>query len=267
MTFRVIIPVAIEVTRGSIGLLCVSGPSKRVATRPKADTEQGETMKALKRRAGDQRRVLIVDDHPMICQGLHDLLENESGFTPCGQVMTYGDALAFLSTDLPDVMMVDLSLEDGSGLDLIKQARSLYPALIILVYSMHDETLYAPRALKAGANGYVEKQSDAKHLIEALQHVSAGKLHVSEDMTEKLLQQKLDTGAPADAVVVDQLTDRELQVFEMLGHGQTTREIADKLNISMKTADRHCENIKLKLQLANRTQLLHHAVHWLLQQS
>lgn len=216
------------------------------------------------KRPGSAWRVMIVDDHPMVRKGLRDLLEEEPGFTPAGEADGPDDALALLDVELPDIMLVDLSLENGSGLELVKQVSARFPEVRILVFSMHGESLYAERSLKAGASGYVEKQSPVEELLEALRRVGEGKIHVSEEMTEKLLQQRLASGDEPGASVADRLSDRELQVFELLGRGHTTREIGDDLTISIKTVERHCENIKEKLQLDNRTQLLQHAVHWLL---
>jgi len=216
------------------------------------------------KRPGSDWKVMIVDDHPMVRKGLRDLLDEEPGFTPVGQAGGPDEAMALLDAELPDILLVDLSLEDGSGLELVKQVNARFPEVRILVFSMHGESLYAERSLRAGASGYVEKQSASEELLEALRRVGEGKIHVSDEMTEKLLQQRLASGDEPGTSVADRLSDRELQVFELLGRGHTTREIGEDLNISVKTVERHCENIKEKLQLENRTQLLQHAVHWLL---
>jgi DNA-binding NarL/FixJ family response regulator len=176
------------------------------------------------------------------------------------------EALAMLEAELPDILLVDLSLENGSGLELVKRVHARFAEVQILVFSMHEESIYAERALRAGASGYVEKHSPTAELIGALRRVGEGKIHVSEEMTERLLQQRLATGDEAGSSAAERLSDRELQVFELLGRGRTTKEIGDDLNISVKTVERHCENIKEKLLLENRTQLLQHAVHWLVQQ-
>lgn len=219
-----------------------------------------------KKRPGSDWRVMVVDDHPMVRKGLRDLLEEEAGFVPAGEAGGPDEAMALLAVERPDIMLVDLSLENGSGLELVKQVSARYPEVRILVFSMHGESLYAERSIKAGASGYVEKQSATEELLGALRRVGEGKIHVSAGMTEKLLQQRLATGDEPGRSVADRLSDRELQVFELLGRGRTTREIGDDLHISVKTVERHCENIKEKLQLENRTRLLQHAVHWLLEQ-
>jgi len=224
-------------------------------------------MAGRKIRPGSDLRVLIVDDHPMIRKGLRDLLEEEPGFAACGEAAESAEALTLIESDPPDVLLLDLSLEGESGLELVKQVNARFPDVKTLVFSMHDESLYAERSLQAGASGYVQKQSPSDELLDALRRVAAGKIHVSQDMTERLLQQRLATGATAGTPIAERLSDRELEVFEQLGRGRTTREIAEKLNISVKTVERHCENIKEKLNLENRTQLLQHAVHWLLQQA
>lgn len=219
-----------------------------------------------RKRPGSDWRVMIVDDHPMVRKGLRDLLAEEPGFTPCGEVGDPEEALAMLEAELPDIVLVDLSLENGSGLELVKRVHARFAEVQILVFSMHEESIYAERALRAGASGYVEKHSPTAELIGALRRVGEGKIHVSEEMTERLLQQRLATGDEAGSSAAERLSDRELQVFELLGRGRTTKEIGDDLNISVKTVERHCENIKEKLLLENRTQLLQHAVHWLVQQ-
>jgi DNA-binding NarL/FixJ family response regulator len=224
-------------------------------------------MAARNKRPGSDWRVLVVDDHPMVRKGLSDLLDEEPGFSACGQAADAEEALAQVAEDPPDIVLLDLSLEGSSGLELVKQLHARFPEIHVLVFSMHDESLYAERSLQAGASGYVEKHSSTEELLEALRRVARGKIHLSEEMTERLLQQRLAGGAEAGASVAERLSDRELEVFELLGRGRTTREIADSLNISVKTVERHCENIKESLQLANRTQLLQHAVHWLVRES
>ncbi|MBD3222390.1 response regulator [bacterium] len=226
----------------------------------------GVLVTAAKSWNGGVRRVLIVDDHPMVRKGLRDLLDSEPGFEPCGEAANGDEAISQLADDPPDIMLLDLSLAEGSGLELVKQASARFPDVQILVFSMHDEELYAERTLEAGASGYVEKHSPVDELLEALRRVGDGKIHVSKDMTERLLQQRLATGAEPGTSVNERLSDRELQVFEELGRGRTTRQIAEDLHISIKTVERHCENIKDKLMLENRTQLLQHAVHWLLRE-
>jgi len=219
------------------------------------------------KRPGTDWRVAVVDDHPMVRRGLCDLIAEEPGFAAVGEAETPEETLALIESAAPDILLVDISLETGSGLELIKQVHALHPEVNVLVFSMHDESIYAERALRAGASGYVEKQSPTEQLLEAMRKVARGKIHVSEEMTERLLQQRLEDGLEAGASVADRLSDRELEVFELLGRGRTTREIASDLNISVKTVERHCENIKESLQLANRTQLLQRAVHWLLSQT
>jgi DNA-binding NarL/FixJ family response regulator len=221
-------------------------------------------MAAMRKRPGSDWRVLIVDDHPLVRKGLLDLLTEEPGFLPCGEAANAEETLALVEADPPDIVLLDLSLEGSSGLELIKQLQARFPEVQVLVFSMHDELLYAERSLQAGASGYVEKHTPTDELIEALRSVAQGKIHVSEEMTERLLQQRLTSKLRVGTPVAAKLSDRELEVFELLGRGRTTREIAGDLNISVKTVERHCENIKERLQLANRTQLLQHAVHWLL---
>lgn len=174
------------------------------------------------------------------------------------------DAVRLCESGKPDLAIIDLSLKAGSGLDLCKQIKSRFSRVAMLVVSMHDEQLYAERALRAGASGYVNKSYSTRYLIDAIRLVLAGKLFLSEAMNDRLLNRMVGQETPEKLSAVDTLSDRELQVFELLGEGKTVREIAALLKLSPKTIESYRENLKTKLGIAGGTQLLRHAVQWVL---
>jgi DNA-binding NarL/FixJ family response regulator len=207
-------------------------------------------------------KVLLVDDHPLVREGLVNLISQQSDLQICGEAGNEPQALELIRTVQPHVAIVDISLESGSGIELIKSIKALLPAVTVLVLSMHDESLYAERALRAGARGYVMKREAAKKVIEAIRCVLAGQLYVS-DKIAALMAEKFIGGRPAaTASPIEQLSDRELEVFQLLGLGQNTRQIADHLHVGFKTVQAYCARIKEKLNLANATELLREAIRW-----
>lgn len=211
---------------------------------------------------GNRIKVFIVDDHPVVRQGLSLLLRLEPDMTCCGEAETVPEALRGIETARPDVAIVDLSLRDSSGLELVKDLHAYHPSLPVVVLSMHDETLYAERVLKAGAKAYLMKDEAQETILTAIRKVVGGGLYLSDRMSGRLLSMFLQgSTAPGDSLI-SQLSDRELEVFELIGHGVTTREIAGKLNLSIKTVEAHREHIKKKLKLSDATELLQHAIHW-----
>ncbi len=211
---------------------------------------------------GRKQRVFIVDDHPMVREGTSALINQQPDLAMCGEAGDATRALASLGTSKPDVVIVDLSLEGRSGLELIKNIRSSFPKLPVLVYSMHHEDLYAERALRAGAQGYVMKQEPTKQLLGAVRELSKGGMHVSANVANRLLSSAVGARSATAVSPVDELTDRELEVFEMRGEGLSASEIARRLHLSRKTVDFHLENIKHKLDLPNAAELLRRAVQW-----
>ena len=207
-------------------------------------------------------KILLVDDHPLVREGLGNLIRQQPDFEICGEAGNEPEALELVRTVQPAVAIVDISLETGSGLELVKSIKVLHPAVTVLVLSMHDESLYAERALRAGARGYIMKREAAKKIILGIRSVLAGQLYVSEKITAAM-NEKYVAGVPAaGASPVEQLSNRELEVFQLLGLGHNTRQIADQLHVGFKTVQAYCARIKEKLQLANANELLREAVRW-----
>lgn len=207
-------------------------------------------------------KVLIVDDHPLVRQGIAMLVSQEPGLEVSGEAASAHEALRAMEQCPPDIAVVDLTLRDSSGLELIKDVRIRFPKVRMLVLSMRDEGFYAERVLRAGASGYVTKEEDRRKIIEGIRKVLAGQIHVSEKMATKLMSRIAGRSAEPGRSTVDGLTDRELEVFELIGSGLATREIAARLHISPKTVDSHREHIKQKLQLDTAADLARHAIQW-----
>jgi DNA-binding NarL/FixJ family response regulator len=206
-------------------------------------------------------KILLVDDHPLVREGLANLIHQQPDLEVCGEAAGEPQALQMIGTLQPDIAVVDLSLEDGSGLELMKSIKAMHPAVAMLALSMHDESLYAERALRAGARGYLMKREAAKKVIQGIRAVLAGQVFVS-DKIAALMAERFVEGRTAAASPVAQLSDRELEVFQLLGRGQSTRQIADHLHVGFKTVQAYCARIKDKLQLANATELLRAAMQW-----
>jgi DNA-binding NarL/FixJ family response regulator len=206
-------------------------------------------------------RLLIVDDHPIVRHGLAQLIAAEPDMEVCGQATSAAEALEVVAAAAPDVAVVDISLENESGLRLIQQIRERYPEVKTLVSSIHDEATYAPRALKAGAMGYIEKRESITRIIEAVRHVLEGKVYLSPKMTNQLLHHAA-TGKPFDRNPASTLSNRELEVFEKIGRGETVQQIARKLGVSPKTIESHRKKIREKLNLKNSAQLSRCAITW-----
>lgn len=207
-------------------------------------------------------RVFIVDDHPLVRESLANLIAQQPDMSICGEAEYSSTALAAIATLQPDVAVVDLSLGDGSGLDLIRDLRKLHPRVAVLVLSMHDESWYAERALRAGARGYVMKRAASRDVLDAIRRVREGRMALTPDLAETLAA-KLVAGPLEMADPVATLSDRELDVFRLLGQGRQTRQIADALHLSMKTVQAYCARIKDKLGLNSANELLREAVRWL----
>jgi DNA-binding NarL/FixJ family response regulator len=207
-------------------------------------------------------RVLIVDDHPIVRQGLRRVMENEDDLTVCGEAESVGDARAAIKEFNPDVIVADISLKQGDGIELVRDVRAHHPHLPILVLSMHDETIYAERLLAAGANGYIMKQAASEQFLVAIRRVIEGGIYVSESIGNKMIQKFASGGTYLSANPIDRLSNRELQILHMIGKGMSTREAAQSLNLSIKTVESHRQRIKRKLNLTTGTQLVQYAVNW-----
>lgn len=206
--------------------------------------------------------VLIVDDHPVVRQGLAQLIDQEKDLHVCGQAGDAFEAMKAIRDARPDMVVVDISLKEASGMDLIKDIKIQYPDLPILTLSMHDEALYAERALRAGAKGYIMKQEATERVVTAIRRVLAGDIYVSDKMAVKMVS-KLTTGAAAPgASPVDALSDRELEVFRLIGEGNSTRQVADKLHLSVKTIETYRAHIKEKLGFRDGNELFRSAIEW-----
>jgi DNA-binding NarL/FixJ family response regulator len=213
--------------------------------------------------AQTKARVLLVDDHPIVRQGLAQLIEATDDLSVCAEASTGREAMDLLNSTSPDVAIVDISLEDCNGVELIKSMIGAKPALACLAMSMYDETMYALRVLRAGGRGYVMKQEVPKKVLAALRQVLAGHVYLSDKMSTRLVDQLVTTGGSA-AGPAGELSDRELEVLTLMGRGQSTREIADKLFLSVKTVEAHRERIKEKLKLKNGAELLRYAMQYTL---
>jgi DNA-binding NarL/FixJ family response regulator len=207
-------------------------------------------------------RVLLVDDHPIVLKGLRRLIESEDDLEVCAEAEGVREARAAMRKYQPDLVVVDISLKDGDGLELVKDLRAQYPALPVLVLSMHDESVYAERMLAAGANGYIMKQAASEQFMEALRKVLAGGIYVSDTIEARLARGTVRGEVPASQDPIGQLSNRELQILRMIGRGLSTRQVADTLNLSIKTIEAHRQRIKHKLGLKTGAQLVNFAVSW-----
>lgn len=207
-------------------------------------------------------RIFIVDDHPLLRRGLAELINREPDMMFCGEAEDSPSAMKAIAQLKPDLVIVDISLKGYNGIELIKNIKAFDQKIQVLVLSMHDESVYAMRVLKAGAKAYVMKQEVVDKVMEAVRRIRAGKVFVSERVASRMLDQVVVGGDPAPDSPVDLLSDRELEIVNMIGSGLPTREIAAKLHISIKTVESHRARIKEKLNLQNAIQLVQFCVRW-----
>jgi DNA-binding NarL/FixJ family response regulator len=210
----------------------------------------------------EKSKILVVDDHPMIREGLVRLVDDEQDLTICGQADDAPEALKAISETKPDVVVVDISLKSSSGIELMKSIKAQYPKLPVLILSMHNEALYAERALRAGAMGYIMKQEASEKLLTAIRHVLGGEIFVSDKVSKRLIRKLARGKADMISSPIDSLSDRELEVFHLIGQGCGTSQIAEKLYLSIKTIETYRTHIKEKLNLANSRELLQYAIQW-----
>ena len=211
-------------------------------------------------------RILIIDDHPVVRRGLVGLINEADDLTVCGEADSLSQGLALLRELKPALALVDLSLGDGHGLELIKQARAEGITTRLLVVSMMDESLYADRVLRAGAEGYLRKEEATENIVSAIRDVLVGKVYLSATATARVLNQ-VATKDGIDKTPIETLSDRELEVFELLGSGLSSRDIAERLELSVKTVETYREKIKAKLSLKNGTELTRHAIHFVIEKA
>ncbi len=211
-----------------------------------------------------QRRVLIVDDHPIVRQGLRRMIEPEPDLVVCGEVQTEREARAAIRALSPDVVIVDISLAQGDGLELVRDVHAQRPELPMLVLSMHDELIYAQRLLAAGASGYIMKHAASDQLLIALRQVLNGEVYLSESLATNLGRGRVEgsPGSNSGGDPIERLSNRELQVLSLIGRGLSSREAAESLGLSVKTVETHRQSLKRKLNLATNAQLLQYAINW-----
>ena len=207
-------------------------------------------------------RVLLVDDHPIVRQGLALLIDREGDLSVCGEAEGSHTAYHAIETLHPDIVVLDISLSGPDGLDVLKEIRMKRADLPVLILSMHDESIYAERAMRAGANGYIMKQEATEKVLVAIRRILQGDVYLSDRLTRTMLQQFVRGTAPAKSSPLVNLTDRELEVFRLIGEGHGTRRIADELHLSVKTIESYQAHIKEKLALRNARELVQHAIEW-----
>ncbi len=206
--------------------------------------------------------ILIVDDHPVLRRGLASLIESEPDLTVCGEASTCESALEAVQQTQPDLVTVDLELDGSDGLQLIKQMKSRHQEIPVLVLSMHDEEVYAERCLKAGARGYLTKQELDESVLVAIRRLLDGELHMSAKLGARLAAKFVSGGSPTTDSPLDALSNRELQVFRLIGRGRSTRQVAEDLHLSVKTIESHREHIKHKLSIETAAELAQRATRW-----
>jgi len=209
-----------------------------------------------------KKKVLVVDDHPLLRQGLALLINQQQDMHVCGEAEEAHAAMQSIAEKNPDIIILDISLKGPDGLELLKGIRAVHPDLPVLILSMHDEAIYAERALRARANGYIMKQEATEKVLVALRRIFHGDVYLSDDMSKKMLQQFID-GAPSLLQSrIAALSDRELEVFRRIGEGHATREIAEEMHLSIKTVETYQAHIKDKLSLRSGRELIQHAIQW-----
>ncbi len=221
------------------------------------------TAKTKKAAGNERRKILLVDDHPMMREGLRQIIGNEPDLVVCGEAESAAEAVELFKSRQPELVLADITLPDKNGLELIKDLLAMDPKLSVLVISMHDENMYAERVLRAGGRGYIMKQAGGKKIMEGIRQVLSGQIYVSEKMSAKILEIFSGMRGGASASPVENLTDREFEVFQLFGLGLGTKDIAAKLHISAKTVEVHRMNVKAKLKLKTAAELIRYTVQWI----
>jgi len=211
---------------------------------------------------GKKTQVFIVDDHPVVRDGLVTIINHEQDFNACGQAEDTTSALKAITELKPDVVVVDISLKNSDGIELTKSIKAGYPGLPVIIFSVHDESVYAERALRAGAQGYMMKETIAENIIKAIRTVLNGEIFVSDKILKKLLHEIAGNKTGTDKMPIDNLSDRELEIFRMIGEGLKASEAAKQLHLSIKTVETYRTRIKEKLGLVNASELLQYSIRW-----
>ncbi len=209
-----------------------------------------------------KRKILLVDDHPIVRQGLAEMLNHEDDLTICGTAENTFEALDQIEKVKPDLVLLDITLKGSNGIEVLKDIKVRYPKLTVLMLSMHDEKFYALRALRAGAAGFVMKHEPADVVVASIRQVLSGEIALSQNMEKRMMKQLVGGGAARTGSPLDDLSDRELEVFRLIGNGCGTRQIAEELHLSIKTIESHRTHIKEKLNLKSATELVQHAIQW-----
>jgi DNA-binding NarL/FixJ family response regulator len=209
-----------------------------------------------------KKRILVVDDHPIVRQGLTLLINREPDLLVCGEAEEATAAMHVLASARPDLLIVDISLNGPDGIDLLKNVRLTYPSLPVLILSMHDESIYAERALRAGANGYIMKQEATENVLVAVRRILSGEIYVSARIANQMLRHYITGSGNLRNSTIAELSDRELEVFRLIGEGHGTRQIAEELHLSIKTVETYQAHIKEKLSLRSSRELMQHAIQW-----
>jgi DNA-binding NarL/FixJ family response regulator len=209
-----------------------------------------------------KRRIFLVDDHPLVREGLTNLINEQNDLAVCGEAEDCAGAMTGIAKTRPDVVLVDISLKNESGLELVKNLESQFPLVALIVLSMHDEALYAERALRAGARGYVMKRESTKSVLASIRRVLEGGVYVSERVVNSMARRFTSSPKQAEASPVERLSDRELEIFRLLGQGRTTAQIAEDLHLSLKTVQAYCARAKEKFGVSSLGELLRAAIRW-----
>lgn len=207
-------------------------------------------------------RLFLVDGHPITRQGVRMLVERESDLVVCGEAGSAAGAMDLIPKAAPDLAIIEIALKTTSGLELMKNIKAVLPELPVLIMSIHDESLYAERALRAGAKGYIMKREASEKILVAIRRVLSGELYLSERMKERMLHRLVKSPHEDVVFTIDTLSDREMEVFQLIGNGFSTRQVAAKLNLSVKTIDSYREHLKLKLRLEKGADLVRYAIQW-----
>ena len=213
------------------------------------------------------KKIVIVDDHPIVLEGFKKLINSEADFDVVGTAESAVEAVNIITDKKPDVAMIDLSLKESSGIELIKDLQVMCPDVRILVVSLHDEEIYAERVLRAGARGFIMKAEAVDDIINAVRKVAAGEIYLSAKMQSRMLENMASGRKTSTLNPIDILSDRELEVFQMIGNGMKTKNIAEQLNLSVKTIETYKSHLKIKLQLKDGVELIQRAVEWEMKQN
>ena len=209
-----------------------------------------------------KRRIFLVDDHPLVREGLTNLINEQNDLVVCGEAEDSAGAMTGIAKTRPDVALVDISLKNESGLELVKNLESQFPLVALIVLSMHDEALYAERALRAGARGYVMKRESTRSVLASIRRVLEGGVYVSERVVNSMARRFSSSSKGAESSPVERLSDRELEIFRLLGQGRTTAQIAEDLHLSLKTVQAYCARAKEKFGVSSLGELLRAAIRW-----